>query len=170
MGIFNAKIFGPLLIISTIACQFGLGQSKHRAMYVARIDSVFNEFWTHSGTAGLSIAITVKDFLPNFTKRESMEDITIDQMLPFRFTGTFLLGNRWGEGTISTIVISEEEGKLLRENPRTETPGQQLFYLGNNTFRNDWYPYDHFKFHLMENKAIACSEYANEVERKKLSR
>ncbi len=80
-----------------------------------------------------------------------------------QYTGAFVRRDRWGGDQVSTRVISEKEGELFRDNPLTETPGQQLFYLGENNFRNDIYTFDYFKFHFVAGKVIACSEYVNGV-------
>ena len=75
------------------------------------------------------------------------------------FTGEYASFNRWGNAKPSVRVIYEEEGKLYRDNPDTKTPGSQIYPIGNNSFSWKPYPYDEFKFHVVEGKVIACSEY-----------
>ncbi len=80
---------------------------------------------------------------------------------PQQYEGSFSMRDRWGGDNGSVRVISERGGKLFRDNPITDTPGQELFYLGEDMFRNDFYPLDRFKFHFVKGKVVACSEYVN---------
>jgi len=100
--------------------------------------------------------------LPILLKVDKPKTVALPDNLQ-RYTGSFVRRDRWGGAQASTRVISEKEGELFRDNPLTETPGQQLFYLGEDLFRNDFYPFDYFKFHFESGKVIACSEYVNGV-------
>jgi CubicO group peptidase (beta-lactamase class C family) len=80
---------------------------------------------------------------------------------PQQYEGSFVMRDRWGGDNKTIRVIKEKDGKLFRDNPITDTPGQELFYLGEDMFRNDFYPLDRFKFHFVKGKVVASSEYAN---------
>ncbi len=75
------------------------------------------------------------------------------------YTGEYASFNRWGNAKPSVRVIYEEEGKLYRDNPDTKTPGSQIYPIGTNSFSWKPYPYDEFKFHVVDGKVVACSEY-----------
>ena len=77
------------------------------------------------------------------------------------YTGEYASFNRWGNAKPSVRVVFEEEGKLFWDNPDTKTPGSQIFPIGNNSFSWKPYPYDEFKFHVVDGKVVACSQYAD---------
>jgi CubicO group peptidase (beta-lactamase class C family) len=75
------------------------------------------------------------------------------------YVGDYQSINRWAEAKPSVRSIKNRDGKLIRDNPATEAPGTALFPIGNHSFSWEPFPYDEFKFHLVDGKIIACSEY-----------
>ena len=77
------------------------------------------------------------------------------------YIGRYSAFNRWGYEDPSIRIASVKEGKLFWDNPNTETPGAQLYQLSDSTFTFEPYPYDIFKFHTINGKVVACSQYAD---------
>lgn len=76
------------------------------------------------------------------------------------YLGEYVSVNRWNANAPpSKRVISQKGGQLIRDNPATETPGTQLYPLQKHSFTWKPYPYDEFKFHVVNGKVVAVSEY-----------
>ncbi len=75
------------------------------------------------------------------------------------YPGEYATINRWGYATQSVRVVSVQDKRLIWDNPETDIPGAQLFPIGTHRFTWKMYPFDEFKFHLVNDKVAACSEY-----------
>ena len=75
------------------------------------------------------------------------------------YSGEYLSINRWGTAPPSVRVVSEKDGRLYWDNPDTETPGAELFLIGEHTFTFKAFPYDEFKFHVLDGQVVGCSVY-----------
>ena len=75
------------------------------------------------------------------------------------YPGEYVAMDRWGNKIPSKRILSIEEGKLIWDNPQTLTPGARLFPIGMHSFTWKAYPFDEFKFHVLDGKVVACSEY-----------
>lgn len=75
------------------------------------------------------------------------------------YTGKYVAINRWNDGNASVRIVTNENGKLVWDNPVTERPGIPLYPIADHTFSWEPFPYDEFKFHIENGKVIACSEY-----------
>ncbi|GEM_PF-1555115 len=76
-----------------------------------------------------------------------------------KYVGEYSSINRWGDGKPSVRMVTFEDGNLFWDNPDTETPGAQFFPIDENVFSWKAYPFDQFKFHEVDGKIVACSEY-----------
>ncbi|MGB5817904.1 MAG: serine hydrolase domain-containing protein [Saonia sp.] len=76
-----------------------------------------------------------------------------------KYIGEYSAINRWGEEPPAKRIVSAKGDSLFWDNPATEKPGAQLFQVVNNTFSWKAYPFDAFKFHEVDGKVVACSEY-----------
>ncbi|MCB0683648.1 MAG: hypothetical protein KDC32_22520, partial [Saprospiraceae bacterium] len=89
--------------------------------------------------------------------RPSYEARAVDR--PERFAGEYAAIDRWGGKEPSTRVATAQEGGLFWDNPDTDTPPAPLFQTGENTFSWQAFPFDEFRFHEVDGKIVACSEY-----------
>ena len=76
-----------------------------------------------------------------------------------KYVGEYQAINRWGYEKPSTRIVYEKNGKLYRDDPDTETLGSEIYQIRKNVFSYKPYPYDEFKFHEIDGKIVACSEY-----------
>ncbi len=77
------------------------------------------------------------------------------------YVGEYASINRWGDSVASRRIVAFENGKLTWDNPDTETPGAQLFPVSEHTFSFNPYPFDRFLFHVVDDRVVACSQYAD---------
>lgn len=87
----------------------------------------------------------------------TMETKTIKDIQ--KYIGVYQKANRWGEAMASSRVVSVQGDSLVWDNPETDHPGSQLVWLNTNTFTWKPYPFDEFKFHEVDGKIVACSQY-----------
>ncbi|MEO9869174.1 serine hydrolase domain-containing protein [Ekhidna sp.] len=78
---------------------------------------------------------------------------------PEKYIGKYTAINRWGKQQPSVRTISFENGELVRDDPHTEHPGSTLYPIGENQFSWNPYPFDEFKFHVVNGEVVAVSEY-----------
>ena len=76
-----------------------------------------------------------------------------------KYLGEYASINRWGGTVGSRRIVSMENNGLLWDNPATETPGAQLYPIGKDSFSWNSFPFDVFKFHVVDGEVIGCSEY-----------
>lgn len=75
------------------------------------------------------------------------------------FAGTYSTFNRWGDSKPDVRKVIAKDGKLYWDNPDTKEPGTQIFQINDSVFTWKQFPYDNFRFHFLDGKVIACSEY-----------
>lgn len=76
------------------------------------------------------------------------------------YVGEYASLNRWNATSPpSTRVVTDKNGQLLWDNPETATPGTILYPLDKDVFTWEAYPFDTFKFHMVDGKAAAVSQY-----------
>lgn len=97
--------------------------------------------------------------MPHVLKMEppAMETAPIPNV--WKYTGEYRTIDRWGEKEPDLRIVSTRGDSLIWDNPATARVGAELFQMEHNTFRWKAYPYDEFKFHEVNGRIVACSQY-----------
>ena len=78
---------------------------------------------------------------------------------PEIYLGEYGAINRWGGTQVSKRVVTTVDNGLFWDNPDTDTPGEALYPTGRHRFSWNTFPFDEFKFHLIDGEVKAASEY-----------